>query len=127
MIAKLSEQEKKSDEYKNNWMSAQAELENFKRRTQKDIANAHKYALEKFAREILITVDNLERSLESKPNNNEALKDFYVGVELTLKSLLEVLGKFEIVSVKLQIGDGLILSKIVRLCKPATPFRWDLM
>jgi len=99
LAAKLLQEEQKSGEYKNNWLSSQAALENLKRRTQKDIANAHKYALEKFAHEVVVTVDNLERSLQVKSTDNETGKDFYVGIELTLKSLLEVLAKFGITSV----------------------------
>lgn len=105
MSDKLLDQEKKAEEYKNKWMTAAADLENFKRRTEKDIANAHKYALEKFAGEILVAVDNLERSLESKPEENQDLKDFYVGIELTLKSLLEVLAKFGINAVDPKVGE----------------------
>ena len=92
----LSQVEQKSQEHWNNWLLAQAELENLKRRTEREVANAHKYALDKFAYEILTVVDNLERSLVTKISGNEALKDFYVGIELTLKSLLEILQKFGI-------------------------------
>ena len=106
LAKKLLEEEQKSGEYKNNWLSTQAELENFKRRAERDVVNAHKYGLEKFAGEVLATVDNLERSLMSKPDNNEALKDFYMGIELTLKSLLEVLEKFEIKSIIPEIGEA---------------------
>ncbi len=96
LLAKFSEEEKKSQDFYNKWLLTQADLENVKRRTERDITNAHKYALEKFAYEILTTVDNLERSLFTRAEENVALKDFYVGIELTLKHLLEVLQKFGI-------------------------------
>lgn len=95
MEEKLLQVEQKSQEYWNNWLSIQAELENFKKRTDRDIANAHKYGIEKFAYEILTVVDNLERGLTTEVSNEE-MKNFYIGVELTLKSLLEILQKFEI-------------------------------
>jgi len=96
LLESLSQEEQKSQEFRNKWLLGQADCENLKRRTEREIANTHKYALEKFAYEILATVDNLERSLATKISDNGALKDFYVGIELTLKSLLEVLQKFGI-------------------------------
>lgn len=92
----LIQMEQKAEENRHNWMSVQAELENLKRRTERDIANIHKYAIEKFAHDLLEIVDNLERCLATKPKENELLKDFYLGVELTLKSLLEILEKYQI-------------------------------
>jgi molecular chaperone GrpE len=99
LLESFSEEEKKSQELRNNWLLAQADIENTKRRTEREIANAHKYALEKFAYEVLTTVDNLERSLTTKISDNESLKDFYIGIELTLKSLIEVLQKFGITQI----------------------------
>ena len=96
LLDKLTEEEQKAQEYKNNWLRAQADIENLKRRTEKDIAYAHKYGIEKFAHEILSTIDNLERALSIKLSDDKELKDFYAGIELTLKSLLEILQKFEI-------------------------------
>lgn len=97
---KLEEQltlaENKANEYWDKLLRSQAEIENLQRRNERDIANAHKYGVEKFAREMLAIVDNLERSLTVKQEENAALKDFYVGVELTLKLFLETLQKFGI-------------------------------
>lgn len=88
--------EKESQEFKNNWLLAKADFENLKRRSEKDIVNAHKYALEKFVYDLLDTVDNLERSISSKINENKELFSFYEGIELTLKSLLDTLKKFNV-------------------------------
>jgi molecular chaperone GrpE len=93
---KLTQAEQKSQEHWNNWLRSKADIENLQRRSEREIANAHKYALEKFANEILIVVDNLERSLEVKASEHEQLKDFYDGIELTLKLFLETLQKFDI-------------------------------
>ena len=95
-LEQLSQAEQQAQEQRNNWLLAQADLENLRRRTEREIVNAHKYALEKFAYEILGTVDNLERSLATKISDDGILKDFYVGIKLTLKSLMEVLQKFGI-------------------------------
>lgn len=93
---KLTQSEQKSQEHWDNWLRTKAELENVQRRAEREVSNAHKYALEKFANSILIVVDNLERSLAAKAADHEKLKDFYDGVELTLKSFLEILQKFGI-------------------------------
>lgn len=93
---KLNEAEIKANDNWNKILRLQAELDNFKKRAERDIANAHKYANEKFAREIINVVDNLERSLQVKTSVSEELKEFYTGIELTLKLFLETLLKFGI-------------------------------
>ncbi len=81
---------------KDQVLRVQAETQNVRRRSERDVENAHKYSLEKFCRELLPIVDNLERALEASDSNNEALKTFSDGVELTLKSCLDVLKKFKV-------------------------------
>jgi len=93
---KLNQIEQKAQEHWDNWLRTKAEFENLQRRSEREIANAHKYSLEKFASDILIIVDNLERSLAAKAADHEKLKDFYDGIELTLKLFLETLQKFGI-------------------------------
>ena len=68
-------------------------MENARKRSQSDISNAHKYALEKFATELLAVKDSLEAALQSDNITAEAIKD---GVELTLKQLTKVFDSFEI-------------------------------
>lgn len=73
---------------------AQAEIENIRRRTETDIEKAHKFALEKFANELLPVIDSLERALEVSDKDNAALASMIEGIELTLKSLLGAVHKF---------------------------------
>lgn len=75
---------------------AQAEVENIRRRTQLDVEKAHKFALEKFSNELLPVLDNLERALSAADHENEQLKPMIEGLELTLKSFLDVVHKFGI-------------------------------
>ena len=74
-------------------LRAQAEAQNIKRRAEQDVEKARKFALERFAGELLPVVDNLERALESASGDDEAIKPIAEGVELTLKSFMDVLGK----------------------------------
>ncbi|WOR89294.1 nucleotide exchange factor GrpE [Proteus mirabilis] len=75
---------------------AQAEIENIRRRTQQDVEKAHKFALEKFSNELLPVLDNLERALSAADHENEQMKPMIEGLELTLKSFLDVVRKFGI-------------------------------
>lgn len=93
---KLTEAEERASKYWNEVLHARADMANLQKRAERDIANAHKYAIEKMASELLVVVDNLERCLENKVSANEALNNVYVGVELTLKMFLELLQKFDI-------------------------------
>lgn len=75
-------------------LRAQAEVENIRRRTELDIEKAHKFALEKFSNELLPVIDSLERALEVADKANPTLAAMLEGIELTLKSLLDVVRKF---------------------------------
>lgn len=74
-------------------LRAQAEAQNVKRRAEQDVEKARKFALERFVGELLPVVDNLERALEAASGDEEVVKPIAEGVELTLKSFLDVLGK----------------------------------
>jgi molecular chaperone GrpE len=75
-------------------LRAQAEIENIRRRTEMDVEKAHKFALEKFANELLPVIDSLERALEVANKDNAELASMIEGIELTLKSLLGAVRKF---------------------------------
>ena len=75
-------------------LRAQAEVENIRRRTEIDVEKAHKFALEKFANELLPVIDSLERALEVADKENPELASMIEGIELTLKSLLGAVRKF---------------------------------
>lgn len=75
---------------------AQAEIQNMRRRAERDVQHAHKFALEKFAGDLLSVADNLERGLGALDADDEALKAAREGIELTLKSLLDVFGKYNL-------------------------------
>lgn len=81
LIRKL---ELQAQEHYDAWLRAKAEADNIRKRAQADIANAHKYALESFAGELLPVRDALEAALGAENSTLEALRQ---GVELTLKQL----------------------------------------
>jgi len=77
-------------------LRVQAEMQNVRRRVERDVENAHKYALDKFTAELLPVVDNLERALSTIDAADDAQKAVATGLELTLKSFFDVLGRFKI-------------------------------
>lgn len=81
-------------------LRSQAEVQNMRRRCEQDVEKAHKFALERFAGELLTVVDNLERALAAVPEaGSEQVKAMQEGVELTLKGFLEVLARFNVVPI----------------------------
>lgn len=77
-------------------LRAQADAQNVQRRAEADVEKARKFALERFVGELLPVVDNLERALEAAAGGDEAVQSIAEGVELTLKSLIDVMGKFNV-------------------------------
>ena len=71
-----------------------AEMENLRRRTEQDVEKAHKFALEKFVNELLPVLDSLDRALEVADKDNDAMAAMVEGIELTRKSMLDVVAKF---------------------------------
>ena len=82
--------ELKAVEHHDAWLRAKAETENVRRRAAEDIAKASKFAVEKFARELLSVKDSLEAGLATENPSVESLKS---GTELTLKQLVAAFEK----------------------------------
>ncbi len=81
---------------KDQALRAAAEAQNVRRRAEKDVENAHKFGMEKFCRELLAVVDNLERAQDQISADDETLKPLLEGIELTQKSFIDVLAKFSL-------------------------------
>jgi len=101
----LEDARAKADEHWNLLLSAKAETENVRRRAKQDTENAHKFALEKFAIELLPVKDSLEMGLAAvESNTDEAIANLKQGTELTLKMLVSAMEKFGIEALN-PIGD----------------------
>jgi molecular chaperone GrpE len=92
----LKQAEKKAEENWDKAVRAQAEMENLKRRTQKDLENAHKYGLEKFSKELLSVIDSLELGIQASTSDNPEVVSLREGSELTIKQFETVFAKFNI-------------------------------
>lgn len=81
-------------EQRDSVLRAKAEMENARRRADGEVEKARKFALERFAGELLPVADNLERALQMADQNNEAIKPMLEGVDITLKSFVSTIEKF---------------------------------
>ncbi len=97
----LENAQQKVAEYHDKTLRMQAEMENLRKRNERDLSNAHKYAIEKFASELLQVKDSLELGLDAGDVDVAKLQE---GTALTLKMMNAVLEKFAIEEVN-PIGE----------------------
>jgi molecular chaperone GrpE len=102
LTALLEDARGKADEHWDQCMRLQADIENLHKRGERDLANAHKYGLERFAAELLPVKDSLEMGLAAFDTNNAEIEKLKEGVELTLQMLGNALERFEIKEVNPQ-------------------------
>ena len=93
----LDEAHKKAEQNWEQVLRVQAELENSQRRAQRDVENAHKFGLEKFAQELLPVKDSLEMGIAAaEGSDHEVAGKLREGSELTLRMLSAAMEKFGI-------------------------------
>lgn len=102
----LTAMESQVDEYKQQAARAQAELENVRRRAERDISNAHKYGVEQLIIALLPVVDGLARGLESGDLTDLKVKNLHHGMQLTLDLLHKALAKFGVDRIVPAPGDA---------------------
>ncbi len=93
----LAQAEAKAQENWNSYLRAVAEMENIRRRAQRDVESAHKFGLEKFAQELLAVKDSLEMGVEAGATADAA--SLLAGKEATLRLLNRAFEKYGIVEV----------------------------
>src|SRR3990167_6158097 len=96
LMQKVNEAEQKANQYWERLLRMQAESENAARRTERDVANAHKYALERFVNELLPIIDSLELCVNNAMQNKAEGGAILEGVKLTLKMFYTAMEKFGI-------------------------------
>ncbi|WP_019894130.1 nucleotide exchange factor GrpE [Hydrogenovibrio halophilus] len=96
----LDDARKEADSHKDLAVRTLADMENLKRRTRKDVEEAHKFGLEKFVTELLSVVDSMEMGLEAakkaEQEQGEGVTPLVEGMEMTFKQMLDVLDKFHV-------------------------------
>ena len=101
--SELEALEAKVQEYKDQVLRTQAEMQNVRRRAEIDVEKAHKFALEKFVKELLPVADSLEKGVESAQStaeqqgeSSEVVSNIREGMEMTLNLFLNNLKKFNV-------------------------------
>lgn len=92
----LEDARNKADEHWDQYLRTRAELENLRKRSERDLEQAHKYALEKLALELLPVRDSLEMGLSTVEGEGAGAAKLREGMGLTLKMLSQVMDKFGI-------------------------------
>jgi molecular chaperone GrpE len=92
LTAELAEATLEIESLKDQVLRAQAEAENTRRRAQREVENAHRYALEKFLAELLPVLDSLEKAVEVARQSDGA-GAIAEGVELSLRMFLSIMEK----------------------------------
>ena len=91
---KLTLAEQQAHEHWDKLVRATAEVDNIRRRAERDVTNAHRYALEKFINTLLPVVDSLEHAIVLAEKKEDAT--LHEGLELTMRLLLGVLDKADV-------------------------------
>ncbi|MFK5894815.1 MAG: nucleotide exchange factor GrpE [Pseudomonadota bacterium] len=109
LIAKVKQAQEKADE---NWdlaLRSKAEMDNIRRRTEKDVSNARKFGIEKLANELLPVKDSMELGIKAATDvikEDEAAAKIHEGMVMTLKMLVTAMEKVGIKEVATEEGDA---------------------
>lgn len=101
----LSSLERKLDEYKNQYIRSQAEMDNLRKRMERDIANTIKYAGERLITDLLPVVDSLIHGLESRESSDPHVQSLREGISLTLDLLYKTFEKHGVEIIDPKPGD----------------------
>ncbi len=104
----LEEAIAKAEIANDQYLRACAEMENVRRRSQTDVSNARKYAVERFARELLAVHDSLDQAatVDLADAGKKVVKQMQEGLALTLKQLDTAFEKFSVEMVNPEVGDA---------------------
>nr|VFK27397.1 MAG: molecular chaperone GrpE [Candidatus Kentron sp. MB]VFK74291.1 MAG: molecular chaperone GrpE [Candidatus Kentron sp. MB] len=97
--------EQKTEEHRDNLLRLQAEMENLRKRSAREIENAHKYGLDRFVSELLPVKDSLELGISAATDEKTNTAAIREGMELTLKMFQSAMEKFGIEEVAPAQGE----------------------
>ena len=89
----LEDARNKADEHWNLYMRTQAEMDNLRKRAERDVQNAHKFGVEKLIGELLPVMDSMEMGMAAAEGSDEATTKLLEGMELTAKMFADALQK----------------------------------
>ena len=94
LMQEIEEQKRTAAENLDKALRVQAEMENMRKRTARDIENAHKYSMERFVTDLLPVIDSMELGLSAASDNAADIASLKEGMELTFKMFVASLEKF---------------------------------
>lgn len=89
----LEDARNKADEHWNLYLRTQAEMDNLRKRGERDVQNAHKFGIEKLVAELLPVMDSMEMGMAAVDRSDEATAKLIEGMELTIKMMADALQK----------------------------------
>lgn len=95
----LEDARSKADEHWDQLVRTQAQMDNLRKRHEREVENAHKYALERFVNELLPVRDSMEMGLAAANEEASSVEQLREGTELTLKLFSDVMEKFNVVQI----------------------------
>ena len=118
MEAKVTEAEEKAKEAEDKFLRTHADFENIKKRLEKEKYQAIDYASEKFAKDLLTTIDTLEMALQSANADvaaEELIEKLKEGIELTIKNLMGTFEKHDISTVETDEFDPQVHNAVMQV------------
>ena len=118
MEAKVEEAEAKAKEAEDKFLRTHADFDNIKKRLEKEKYQAIDYASEKFAKDLLSTMDTLEMALQSataEGSSDELIEKLKEGIELTIKSMLTTFEKHDISVVETDEFDPQVHNAVMQV------------
>jgi len=105
--ALLEDARAKADKHFDQLVRLQAEMDNLRKRTKRDLESAHKFAMEKICQEMLPVRDSMEMGLMATEAETADLDTIRQGVDLTLQMFASMMDKFSMLQVNPEKGDKL--------------------
>lgn len=96
LVDQLADAQDKAAQSAELALRTRAEMENLKRRSERDVENAHKFALEKFVQELLPVIDSLDMAIQAAQADGATVDSLREGTELTVKMFKQCIEKFGI-------------------------------
>ena len=96
----LAAKEKEYDEAHDKLLRVSAEFENYRKRTAREMDDFRKYAVQSLLKEMLSAVDHIELAIQAAASNSAPDKNLTEGLSLTLKELLRIFEKFNVMPIE---------------------------
>jgi len=105
---RIEQSKEEARKFEDSFLRAVAESENVKKRTEKDVESAHKYAVSSFAKDLIDVLENLHRSTEhvtEEQKSDKVVSQILEGIELTRNEFIRVFKKYGLERISPKVGE----------------------